>query len=228
MKNLLASLLILCIIFTVKSQSREFDVNDFNDLSFAIAGDLYLTQGSECKVVIEASEETLEEIEVDQFGKNVTIGFRRSRGWGNWSEGTVKVYVTMRTIESLSVSGSGNIQAEGTLDVDDLGLYISGSGDMDLSVEGDELEFRISGSGKIEVSGNADIANAHISGSGRVLGEDLVVDVFEAKISGSGDCYITANETIEAEVSGSGKVYYRGEPSTVNSESSGSGGVRRL
>ncbi|MEQ9006965.1 MAG: head GIN domain-containing protein, partial [Ekhidna sp.] len=149
--------------------------------------------------------------------------------WGNgWRRSEVTIYVTMKEIEGLSVSGSGNIESKGKLQTEDVRLSVSGSGDIDLEMESDELDIRISGSGSISLNGNAEEAEAKISGSGRVKAEDLKVQVFEASISGSGSCYITATEEVNARISGSGSVYYSGDPKRVISNSSGSGKVRKM
>ena len=99
---------------------------------------------------------------------------------------------------------------------------------MELELASDDMEMRISGSGSIRLGGNAEEAEARISGSGKVKAEDLTVKVFSARISGSGSCYITATDEIEASISGSGSVYYAGDPDRVISNSSGSGKVRKM
>ena len=57
--------------------------------------------------------------------------------------------------------------------------------------------------------------SARISGSGKVKAEDLQVNDFEARISGSGNVYISVIEEITANISGSGSVYYAGDPDRV-------------
>jgi len=99
---------------------------------------------------------------------------------------------------------------------------------MDLDIDSDDLETKISGSGSIVLAGDANDASARISGSGKVKAEGLSVKTFEARISGSGSCYITVEEEIEASISGSGSVYYAGDPNRVISNSSGSGKVRKM
>ena len=230
MKTLITTLLSLTILIAVQGQKRNVDVGNFTELSLGIPATLYIKQGSNEKVEIDCDDDIYDEIEFEMRGDRLVIK-REGKGW-NWNSGwrrsEVDVYVTMRTIEALSVSGSGNMESDGTLNTDDLELAVSGSGDMDLKIESDELETRISGSGSISLSGSAEEADARISGSGRVKAEDLTVKTFDARISGSGSCYITVKEEIEASISGSGSVYYAGDPDRVISNASGSGKVRKM
>lgn len=230
MKPLIITFLSLIIFTTAQAQKRDIKVSSFSELALGIPANLYLKQGSNEKVTITCDDDIFEKIEFEVKGDKLTIkkeydGNRWKSGWGS-SE--VDIYVTMRTIEALSMSGSGNIESEGTLKVDDLALAISGSGDIDLKVSGDELDARISGSGSIQLAGTANEASGRISGSGKVKAEGLTVDSFEARISGSGSCYITVTESIEASISGSGNVYYAGTPARVNSNSSGSGKIKKM
>ncbi|WP_436515123.1 head GIN domain-containing protein [Ekhidna sp. To15] len=229
MKTLITLLLSISISLPVLGQKRTVDVGNFSELSLGIAGTVYLKQGSSNKVEIECEDDIYDEIEFEMRGDRLVIKKEGNWSWGNgWRKSEVDIYVTMKEIEGLSVSGSGLIEGHGMLETEDIELSVSGSGDMDLELNSDEMEMRISGSGSIRLSGNAEEAQARISGSGKVKAEDLTVKIFSARISGSGSCYINATEEIDASISGSGSVYYSGDPDRVISNSSGSGKVRKM
>ncbi len=48
------------------------------------------------------------------------------------------------------------------------------------------------------------------------------------RISGSGNVEINVKDELDATISGSGSVSYKGSPSKVNSNASGSGKVRKI
>lgn len=148
---------------------------------------------------------------------------------------------------SLNVSGSGNMEIEayasGEMEADvsgsgDLSVKgscrsfnsdVSGSGKVNLALKiAEDADFGISGSGKIEASGTAANVKATISGSGKVLAANLETNGCDVRISGSGDVQINVKERIDANITGSGSVSYRGNPSKINSHSSGSGSVRKM
>ncbi|MEO9485682.1 MAG: head GIN domain-containing protein [Ekhidna sp.] len=229
MKTFITLLLSVALSLPVLSQKRTVDVGSFSELSLGISGTVYLRQGSSDKVEIECDDDIFDEIEFEKRGDRLVIKKEGNWSWGNgWRRSEVDIYVTMQNIEGLSVSGSGLIEGKGQLQTEDIELSVSGSGSMELDVASDEMELRISGSGSIRLNGTAEEAEARISGSGRVKAEDLTVKVFSARISGSGSCYITATEEVDASISGSGSVYYAGNPNRINSNSSGSGKIRKL
>ena len=229
MKTFITSVLSLIIVFTVHSQKRAVDVGSFNKLSLGIPANVYLKQGSKEQVEIDCDKDIFDEIEFEMRGEKLVIKKENDRNWGSgWRKSEVDIYVTMKEIEGLSVSGSGFLESDGNLETGDIELAVSGSGDMDLALSGDELAMRISGSGSIGLEGKAKEAEVRISGSGKVKAEDMTFEVFDARISGSGSCYVTVTEEIEASISGSGSIYYKGNPERINSNSSGSGKVRKM
>lgn len=125
------------------------------------------------------------------------------------------------------VSGSGRIELKGKCQ--DFDSHVSGSGRVEMNVViAQRAAFGISGSGKIDAQGSADQVKATISGSGEVRGESFVANSADIRISGSGGVDMTVNKVLDANISGSGTVNYRGNPSSVNSHSSGSGKVRKM
>ncbi|WP_179213365.1 head GIN domain-containing protein [Ekhidna lutea] len=229
MKSLLTVVLAATLVLPSFGQKRSVDVGSFTELSLGIPAKLYIKQGSNDQIQIECDDDLFDEIEFEMKGDRLVIQKEGKWNWKDgWSRSDITIYVTMREIEGLGVSGSGYIESDGTLSTEDMRLSVSGSGDMELDVESEEMDLRISGSGSIRLNGKANEAEAKISGSGKIKAEDLEVKVFQASISGSGSCYITATEEIEAKISGSGSIYYNGDPKRVISDSSGSGKVRKM
>lgn len=125
------------------------------------------------------------------------------------------------------VSGSGDLRVKGNCR--DLSSRVSGSGKIYIAnaIRG-QAKFGVSGSGKVLAAGKAESVKATISGSGKVLAADLETDRCDVSISGSGDVEINVRSELDARITGSGSVMYKGNPSHVNSHSSGSGKVRRI
>jgi hypothetical protein len=273
MKKLIFPLLLAFLLSTtlVFAQTRETrNVETFTKISFRFPGKLYLKQGGPQKVEIEGDKDILKEIETDVEGSKLIIG--KEGRWFDWNWGNnndrITVYITVASIEGLSVSGSGDIIGQTVIHTDDLKLNVSGSGSMqieiaatgdveaDVSGSGDidmkgkcrsfesdvsgsgkvilsaaiseTADFGVSGSGRIAASGSARNVKTTISGSGKVLAADLETNSCEVQISGSGDVEINVKNELDATISGSGSVSYKGNPSKVNSHSSGSGKVRKL
>lgn len=226
MKKYLSLILlaVLAIGSSYAQVSQTRDVDDFTGLAFGVAGTLILEQGNTYSVVLEGDEDFLEDIETTVRGDRLLI---RHDKWFSWGNDKVTAYVTMPEIESLAVSGSGKIIAEGAIKTESLDISVSGSGDVDLTnLAAVSLDCSISGSGSMELVGEADNAELSISGSGNFKGQDFQLRTLDVSISGSGKCHASVEEDLEARVSGSGDIYYTGNPS-VDARISGSGKVRK-
>ncbi len=270
MKKLSLFLVLLTAGTIAFAQNRETrSVDTFTKLSFRVPGKLYLKQGNVQKVELEGPKDVLREIETEVSGGRLVIG--KEGRWNEWKwrdSDQITAYVTVKDIEAVSVSGSGDLVGEGTFITGDLDLNVSGSGSLQIDVKAngnleadvsgsgdvdlkgscnnfdsdvsgsgnvniavtvrDVADFGVSGSGKIKASGTAREVKTRISGSGKVLASNLEADKCNISISGSGDVEINVKSDLDANISGSGSVSYRGNPSHVNSHSSGSGKVRKM
>ncbi len=223
MLRFLFSIILVSATLIAFGQDKEArDVSTFTGVSLGISGDLYLTQGSPQKVVIQA-ENNLDEIETEVRNGVLRI---KTDNWNSRIKG-VKIWITMPEVEALSVSGSGDIIAETPINADELELKVSGSGSIKIpELKGDEIEAAISGSGDLKLAGSADEMELRISGSGSVFAEGLKVNECGIKISGSGSCKIDVTGELDASISGSGRVTYYGNPQ-IDARISGSGKVRQ-
>lgn len=219
------TMLVMAVAVTAQVKETR-KVDNFSGISFGVAGELHLTQGQGYSVIIEGDKDLLRDIET--FERNGTLVIRKD-SWISAMNKKVTVYVTMPEVESLNVSGSGHLMAEGAVRSDEIELNVSGSGRLVLeNLTADEVDCSISGSGNIYLEGNgAKECDLSISGSGRFDGSGFEVGEMIISISGSGDCKCTVSNDLEARVSGSGNVYYNGNP-RIDARVSGSGKVRKL
>jgi len=141
--------------------------------------------------------------------------------------GSMQIEVDAKGEMKADVSGSGDIDVKGTCQSFDSGISGSGKVNAQVTVSGN-TEVSISGSGRLVASGSAKQIKARLSGSGKVLASNFEVSRCDVHISGSGDVEINVKDALDASISGSGSVSYKGNPSQLNSHSSGSGHVRKM
>ncbi|MEZ5000776.1 MAG: head GIN domain-containing protein [Bacteroidales bacterium] len=220
---LLTAFLLSVSAFAQVKETRK--VADFTGVSFGVAGELFITQGSGYSVTIEASKGLLEDIET--FVRNGDLVISKKE-WKSHMNEKVTVWVTLPEVERLRVSGSGVMSAEKAVKSEELEISVSGSGRVEMgNLSAGELDCNISGSGGIYLEGpGARECDLSISGSGKYNCEDFKVEEMVVSISGSGNCRCFVVEELEARVSGSGDIYYRGGAS-VDARISGSGKVRQ-
>jgi len=223
LRSSLSIILILITSLAFSQKKEERDVSGFSGISLGIQADLYFSQGSPAKVVIEANEDQLARIET--VVSNGHLKIRCDSYKTRFKD--VKIWITVPDIESLSLAGSGTMIAETPIDSEEFEMAVSGSGNIKISeLRAEEVEAAISGSGDIYLGGTAGEMEVAISGSGSMNASDFQVEECEVGISGSGSCKVDATGELEAAISGSGRVIYFSDP-VVDARVSGSGKVRK-
>ena len=223
-----AFMLTLFSTFFIYGQSTEKETRNltgFTKVSFGVPGNLYISLGSDYKVVLEGDRDFISEIDTDISNGKLVI---KRDSWSNFNNKKVVVNITMPSLEALSVSGSGQAEVVDALKAGSLNLGVSGSGRVYLNdISAESLDCGISGSGDIILKGNGSVSNGDISisGSGKYSGESVKMDLADISISGSGSCLCHVTGSLEAHVSGSGNVTYLGNPK-IDARVSGSGRVR--
>ena len=91
--------------------TEQRTVSGFNSAKLSGSGTVYLSQGDEETLTIEAAEDLLPYIESRVSGNTLVLGMKRNfRGWGR--TGPINYYLKMKEIAGIKISGSGNIISE--------------------------------------------------------------------------------------------------------------------
>ncbi len=211
----------------IKKETRT--VSDFTSLASHGSMDVQISYGDSKSVVVEADENLLPYIETSvEDGK---LSIKPKKNVNLQSKSKMIVHVSMTKINSLQLSGSGDINGEGAFTNDSkTDISLSGSGNIKLGFESfKDLELSIAGSGNIDLKSNkTNNITASISGSGNIDCSSISSNDVDAKISGSGNVKVYANNSIDAKISGSGNVYYKGNASNITSKAAGSGKVLKM
>ena len=231
LKQLSALLVILLIstpsILAFQKETRDLPV--FTKISLRTSANVYLTQGNTQKVEISGKESHLEKLETKVRDGKLIIDDRNRDSWRNWKGlSGVDIYITVKEIEALSVSGSGDLASKSKFKCDDLDIAVAGSGDLEFEADARDVDISIAGSGSVILSGSSHINKVSIAGSGKLDAEDMESDSYSISIAGSGKCKVHAKNEITSKISGNGSIYYKGNPSKINNNSLGSGKIRKI
>ncbi len=203
---------------------QEITLPALNGIDLGFSGNVIITPGATQKIVMEGQQNILDNIKREVTGGTWKIFFEK-----NVKESKeVTIYITMPTIRKVGLTGSGTIKSEGKFaGLDDLNVFLSGSGDIQFAADARTVEVLLSGSGDVELKGSASELEISISGSGDVTTSSMAVNDCEVHISGSGDAEVDVNGKLDVFVSGSGDVHYRGNAS-VTAKVTGSGEVEKM
>jgi hypothetical protein len=203
--------------------SEDRTTPSFEEVSVSIPADVYIYQGHDEGITIEAQGNVLDVIETEVRNHELKLKFENGVNVKRFEP--IKIFITTNDINEISVSGSGNVYNETPIITSELRIQISGSGNVDLhDIDTPLVDAKISGSGKIYLSGYCEDMYLQISGSGNIHAFDLMSETADVEISGSGKAEITATDYLNAQISGSGSIYYKGHPD-IDTRISGSGGL---
>ena len=207
------------------TQSRQ--VSDFNSVASAGPFNVHIKLDGSESIKVDADANIINDIETVVENHTLKIKFkdREFRRYNHIHK--AEVYVSAKSLNALTNSGSGSMEVEGTINTEDFKVILSGSGSIRTAVKSNGLQAVISGSGSIKLKGSAENADITISGSGEVDGRNLKTQSAKAVITGSGNIHIAADRSVTAHITGSGNVLYSGNASNVDSRYIGSGRASR-
>ncbi len=211
----------------MKKETRQ--VSDYTALASQGSMDVTISYGTSKSVIVEADENLLPYIETSVENGKLTI--KSKKGVNLKTSSKMVVHVSMTKINSLQLSGSGNIDGSGAYTGDGkTDISVSGSGNLKLSFDSfKDLDFAVSGSGNVDLkSGNTNSLSAKVSGSGNIDCSAVTSKDVDAKVSGSGNIKVYASNSIDAKISGSGNVFYKGGAQNISSKVAGSGKVMKM
>lgn len=214
--------------YSFETQDRH--LSGFSAVSVAGSFDVYITQGNNESVKVEADDEDIDKIVTEVKGGVLKIYTKSTSGitW-NWGRDRKRViYVVAKDLNSVSLSGSGDVFFKDGLRTNDLVVNLTGSGDITGKVDVKNLQSSVVGSGDVTLTGRAESSSVRVAGSGDFTGKGLVTVSTKVTVVGSGDATVNATQAINASVSGSGDIHYTGAAKQISTSKRGSGDIHHF
>ncbi len=169
--------------------------------------ELEIVPSKENKIVVSGYQNLVPVYKTNVSGSTLNLEFERK--YYNVRNNNIKVTLYTTSLNKIELNGSGNINIKDSLKTDNLKVEINGSGNV------------------YSYPNYFQNLSLDINGSGNINMRQATGKYVRAEVSGSGDIEITVEEKLDAHISGSGQIKYWGNPSTVNTDISGSGKVRK-
>jgi len=235
LRSLQFAILILGISYSTQAQSwrsvegngkvvtKERKTDSFTGVKVSSGIDVYLKQGNNEAVSVEADENLHEYILTEVRGGVLNV----------YSEHNIReaerkrVYVTMKDVKSVQTTSAGDVIGETPINSERLELSASSAGDIKLEVNVKDLDIDISSSGDITLTGVTDRLRADLSSAGDLNAYELKAVEADISVSSAGDADLYVSERITARASSAGDINYKGDPKYVDAHSSSAGGIHR-
>ncbi|MFP4468301.1 MAG: GIN domain-containing protein [Bacteroidales bacterium] len=204
----------------ISKEQRQVD--PFTGVSAGSVFEVFLTQGSNYHLEVEAPAEHLQQIRTVVEDDVLIIEFTgRERDLRD-----LKVHVTAPRFEYLHAGEASSMRGQGTLTTPAMDLKVSGAASMDLEVVTEQLTTDLSGATGITLSGEATEHYLNASGVSRVRAYGLATNYTDVNSSGTATVRINAKNKLTASASGTSTVTVRGNPSDADYSTSGTASVR--
>ena len=162
-----------------------------------------IIQDSTESLTIETDDNILDRVQTSVSNGILLVGLED----GSYSNITLNVHATMRTIWLLESIGAANFQTVVPIHVD-------------------TLVCRITGAGNVVLAGSVTREVVEIVGAGNIHSFDLTSASCFASVSGTGNIDVNVTQQLDAFISGAGTITYDGHPAVVNQTVTGAGSVR--
>jgi hypothetical protein len=182
--------------------SEKRELPPFDAVELPGSNQVTIRAGGEQSVVVHADDNLLDRVTTRVSAGTLVIG---NEAGGYTTRNPIRVEVVVPSVNELTLSGSGTIDAAG-IDVDVLTVVLSGSGAVSGSGRAQRIEVKLNGSGDVQL-------------------HDLVAQDVRATMSGTGRIAVHATDSLEASVPGTGSIVCTGNPSQVRKSVTGVGSV---
>ena len=201
----------------------ETNIADFDAVEIHGAFEVVLSEENSSKYVIETTESMMEKVKARIKGNTLIISTEK------WPKrlSKVKVIISAPEYRSILISGTAQVQTDGSITGEALTLRMSGASDGELSLNAESLNVQNSGASDLELQGDVKEVKISISGAGEVDAEELLSKHMNISISGAGHASVHAEEKLSIHVSGAGSVRYYGDPDIIDQHISGVGSVKQ-
>jgi len=202
----------------VVEESRKV-TDEFNMVHASEGLDVFVTQGNQFSIDVEADENI-----IDLIGTDIRDGRLKIHAIENIGRATKNVYVTLPEVASLSTSSGADLIAQNTIKTRKIELDASSGSDLEVEVDADEVSADTSSGADIKISGRTNVFYADASSGSDIKARDLMSKRCTADANSGADISVNVSESLTADASSGADISYTGD-ANVQKKKSASGSV---
>jgi len=184
-------------------QTQQRTISDFQTLTSNIPATIILTQGEATSLIIDAEDNLLPIISTATSGDHLTI----SNTTGFSATQPITIHLTTKTIEKLTVNGSGNLKL--------------------LKIDTNDLEINVSGSSRVSGSGKSTNLALNANGSTKLELANLLTSSCTLVFNGASNGNVNVTKSINATLNGASSIRYLGNPSDIKTQVTGASSISK-
>ncbi len=133
----------------------------------------------------------------------------------------------MPQLNGLTVSGASRGDVYDFSSAEDVDITVSGASRVNGDMTAGNIEFDISGASRIQLEGSANDMVAAVSGASRLNLGSFTVNNANVGFSGASSGTVNLDGRLDADLSGASRLWYIGEPTTTDINTSGASTVSK-
>jgi hypothetical protein len=204
--------------------TKQYDFANFTEIEIGSAFEFEIDQSSSYSINITADDNVMDYVQVSQDGQTLTIRLRRFISIGPV---TLRASVTMPQLHGLTASGASRGTVSDFSSTEDLDITVSGASRVTGDITAGNVEFGISGASTIQLEGSANDIDAGVSGASHLNLDDFIVNNADINFSGASSGTVNLNGRLDANLSGASRLWYIGEPTSTDINTSGGSTVSK-
>ncbi|MBV7267836.1 head GIN domain-containing protein [Winogradskyella luteola] len=196
--------------------------SDFESIKVSQGLDLYITQGNEVTLNVEADENLHELIMTEVENGTLTIytteNIRRAA--------SRKINLSITDISAIKATSGSDVFSTNTIEVDDLELNTTSGADMKLDVKTKTLNAHSTSGSDIRLSGTTTLLIAEATSGSDIKASNLKAETSKVKATSGADISVNTSKELTARATSGADIRYSGSPEKVDKSDSSSGSVR--
>ncbi len=254
----MASAALLVAVNAARAEDIIAKSYDIKNVTEVIAGGgcrMKITQGESDSLQVEAKQEAMNRVRVDQTGSRLTLSIKSPVSswnvfkWLDAHNDEVTYILQLKNLNRLELGGACRATL-GDWTAKDLAVYASGASNTDFNklnvdnffmelsgasngrfqaVTANKTEFHLSGAANVDVKTSSSAKNVQIeaSGASNFRAKLLVATQADVGASGASNIELQVNELLKANASGASNVRYLGQP-RLQSDASGASNIKSI
>lgn len=197
--------------------------NNFNSIKVSRGMDVYLTQGDNVSIFVEADENLHDIIITEVEGTTLKIYADENIS----SSKSQKVFVNFKDIQEIVSTSGSDVYSTNMIKAEILKLNTTSGSDMELDLNTDVVECEATSGSDMRLSGITNKLIAKATSGSDIKAGDLKAKQSNAHATSGADIILNTSEELYAKASSGGDIKYYGNPKKVTKKGGVSGGIRK-
>jgi len=191
-----------------QSDSRRYDIVDFDRIVTGDAMVINIKQGSNFSVQADGDRRNLDDLMVYKTGSTLVIRYEHFEK----RQYHTSLNITLPNLVGSDFSGAVNAQISGFSNIQQFDLVLSGASLAQLTMEVSELKCSLSGASQLRLTGNGERLHGTITGASLLSAFDYPSVDAKLIVSGASHAKVSVSQKLDVNASGASLVMYRGNP----------------